>query len=234
MNKEKLVEEYYNKLVRYVRKESRGKLIFKSLSSIICPIKKTIRKIIDDNNHYLLTDDYLNVLAHCAIYWVDFRETIYKSLARIANNNHAEIIKEMKDHIHRLTVRRDSRDNIDHIIANTRPDMIEMLNEYLEILHNIWNNYEGNDKPYDARIVEALLERITACCIIDNEIDRYHDYASVIFSDFTRCSEFLKLNNVKIYPWDDEDTMNDFLEAYPVREIYNHMKGETLEKRILL
>lgn len=237
MNKDKLVEEYYNKLVKYFKNEGkRYGLKFKSLSSINCPIKQTLWKIISDNNQYLLTDEYLLMMAKRFVYWDDYRDELYKSLSAIASNDHKCMVREMYSHFNRLTVRWDSREKVDYIIALASDDVKKMIDKYNKVEDAIWDNYDNdndNDKcKYDGLLLTELLKKVAATCIVDNEIDRFSEYSDTIFSDPYRCAEFLKFYDID--STFSPSKITDFVEDYTLKELYNHFKNKAIEKRIIL
>ena len=112
MNKNDLISYYYNTLKKYINYvcniDRRVNFTVKSLSYNNHSLKELLGIIIDNNNQYLLTDDYLLEMILNSIYGGDiydcrnFRKDLYQNLHILVSNDKKEIIKDLIKYYERL------------------------------------------------------------------------------------------------------------------------------------
>ena len=220
MNNKEKVDYYYNFMLRCARNYTEIRDI-KSLSYNNQPIKKLLYKIIEDNNEYLLTQDYLRVLVYCNAGF-DFRKTIYDGLASIASNDHQKIIKEMCGHYQFVTSR---------AICSSKMQYAKMMmkkeDKDLIYLYNFYRDYifKDDNKFYDRTTLSSAIFKILVNCIVDNEKEHFKEYCDCIIKNEVRFVEFLELHGVQIAK------MNEFFEFYPIKDIVEHLRSKIIEKK---
>ena len=231
MEQDELVNLYFNKIIRYVDYEMLGSdtrtSMKEQLSVYETCIKNNIRSIIANNNHYLLTDDFMFNLVYSSYRVSLFGLEVTDKLDKLTSDDHETLVKAMTIHFNDIVRLTSNKYGMHHYVASSlSSEYAYLLNTYRKYSDLNWLNYkEYND--YDSKeMIRTSLLTILAQCVIDEKADKYDDYCLYIFNNRSIYLEFLKVKGI-----DGDCSIIKFLEAYPIDEIINLIDNrESIER----
>ena len=221
---QKLVDKYYDQIMKYVRLETCYLYDIKKLSYNNHSVKALLNKIIEDGNDYLLTDAFSMIMVHINRNSYTFREDIYNRLKAIASNDSYSIVEVMNEYVTWLVGSYKTKTDPGEILDKVLPDDYKfMLDIYKDARSEIWSNLKDyNDNIHKELLFRAIIAVMTNC-IIDNEIDKFPLYCNCILANRTRFIEMLIMYGVNI------PILKYFLEVCPMRDIYERFNGKYLK-----
>ena len=230
MDNKKLVKKYYRKLWYFTRYNFwytshfkfsliRGREMKFSKSSI----KGHLEKIINDGNDYLLTNAYLFNIETFHSDDYHFNEGICDHLSYISGNNHEKMITEMAEFLEYSVIDRFNDDM--HISAYKEHLMDsnhhELWEKVLRVRCDInYGNYVDAEKDYG--IIESIIYRVAASCIVDNTYDLFDHYMDILKEHSRDIIEYFKLNGLnpfRLLDYFEEVSIIDVLKKYEGKEI---------------
>ena len=215
MNKNKKIDNYYNKLLEY-----RNSFLLlpraHSLSSNNYSTKKVIESIVNNNNDYLLTNSYLYFLAVTSIsQFESFTKVLYEKLNNLSKDKEL-IIKELfsyLDSYHTYCIHRTSHDN--YTLGFDLTVNLRKLSTALEDdLNYLYNHYmirveaDNSLSSVEYNISKVILNIYACLSLYDQSSTEFEDL-SIPFLDNTKSRlEELKMNGLFMKNYDDRPLYN--------------------------
>ena len=168
-----------------------------------------IEKLIEVNRDYLLTEVFCYYLVYESFDIFDYRWELTESLYRIIRAYDDELIPILNNYVSHVCF--GDRYKYDHQVDYVKLMTEEELDMFNTCINCVDRMYQVTEKADETFILKEILFNIYAYCIINNQKDKFKDFASKYFEDPRRTIDHF-INNGFLEPYHTlADGFNDYI-----------------------
>ena len=225
MRYSKKVNEYYNKLLNYVREEAYSGERISKLSYRNHSVKNLLNTIINNNCDYVLTDDLLHIVADRSMLDCLSRSYLYEILQCFPSNDRVSILEEITRYFITMMMNMDIA--IRYKKSNFEKETRRLSKEHLNIVNTLYAaskelDYENKYHTYYHKNFEMnILYAIAAICVYEKRENDFIEYCIRFLAYRDKFCEFFHEHRIML----GINTI-EFYENYPLDAVFQDVIGK--------